>query len=112
MCLPQDTAAGALPRTCQDSQHSQQATRSKASLQLQPRVSNDQPAQLAALAVLGALCVVPECQALELHAEPANALSLPTWAIHTSSVAEWVTAMALIWRYAEVSNNPSFKSLT
>ncbi|GMP80891.1 hypothetical protein CsSME_00035820 [Camellia sinensis var. sinensis] len=29
--------------------------------------------------------------------EPPNALSLPTWAIHVSSVVEWVMAMALVW---------------
>jgi hypothetical protein len=27
--------------------------------------------------------------ALAALAEPANALSLPTWAVHVSSVAEW-----------------------
>jgi Protein of unknown function (DUF2499) len=38
-----------------------------------------------------------------VHAEPSNALSLPTWAIHVSSVLEWTTAMALVWRFADVS---------
>ena len=38
-----------------------------------------------------------------LRDEPANALSLPTWAIHVSSVAEWIVAMSLVWRYAEVT---------
>ena len=38
-----------------------------------------------------------------IHAEPANALSLPTWAIHISSTVEWGTAMYLFWRYAEVT---------
>lgn len=42
---------------------------------------------------------------------PPPALSLPTWAIHVSSVAEWVTAMALMWRYAEVSGNPRWKGM-
>jgi Protein of unknown function (DUF2499) len=37
------------------------------------------------------------------RAEPANALSLPTWAIHVSSVTEWIVAMNLFWRYAEVT---------
>lgn len=36
------------------------------------------------------------------HPEPANALSLPTWAIHVSSVAEWVVAMNLFWRLGGV----------
>lgn len=34
--------------------------------------------------------------AFEIHTEPANALSLPTWAVHTSSVLEWITAMGLM----------------
>ncbi|WIA11194.1 hypothetical protein OEZ86_002176 [Tetradesmus obliquus] len=44
--------------------------------------------------------------------EPGNALSLPTWAIHVSSVTEWVAAMALMWKYAEVSGNPRWKGMT
>ena len=46
------------------------------------------------------------------HAEPANALSFPTWMVHTSSLIEWLTAMGLVWRYAEVSGNPRWKGLT
>jgi hypothetical protein len=34
--------------------------------------------------------------AFEIHQEPANALSLPTWAIHVSSVVEWIAAMGLM----------------
>ncbi|KAI6707297.1 hypothetical protein NL676_010259 [Syzygium grande] len=45
-------------------------------------------------------------------AEPANALSLPTWAVHVSSVAEWITAMALVWQYGEVSGYESWKGLS
>ena len=30
--------------------------------------------------------------------EPANALSVPTWIIHTSSLVEWLVAMGLAWR--------------
>ncbi|KAI8474129.1 MAG: hypothetical protein J3K34DRAFT_383348 [Monoraphidium minutum] len=45
-------------------------------------------------------------------AEPSNALSLPTWAIHVSSVAEWLLAIALFWRYAEVSGNPRWKGMS
>ncbi|XP_016461822.1 uncharacterized protein LOC107785110 [Nicotiana tabacum] len=44
--------------------------------------------------------------------EPTNALSLPTWAIHVSSVVEWVTAMALVWQYGEKSGNASWKGLS
>lgn len=46
--------------------------------------------------LMTAACVIGSAlpaHALELLAEPANALSLPTWAIHVSSVVEWVTAM-------------------
>ena len=56
---------------------------------------------MAALASLP-LLVLPGAAAI-LHAEPQNALSLPTWAIHVSSVIEWTAAMALVWRYADVS---------
>ncbi|KAL7182894.1 hypothetical protein ACSBR1_041552 [Camellia fascicularis] len=44
--------------------------------------------------------------------EPPNALSLPTWAIHVSSVVEWVTAMALVWQYGEKSGYESWKGLS
>ncbi|CAI0476709.1 unnamed protein product [Linum tenue] len=44
--------------------------------------------------------------------EPANALSLPTWAVHVSSVAEWVTAMALVWQYGEKSGFETWKGLS
>lgn len=46
------------------------------------------------------------------HVEPANALSFPTWMVHTSSLIEWLTAMGLVWRYADVSGNPRWKGLT
>ena len=46
------------------------------------------------------------------HAEPANALSLPTWAIHFSSVFEWLFAMQLVWKYADVTGNEKWKGLT
>ena len=44
--------------------------------------------------------------------EPANALSLPTWVIHVSSLLEWLVAMGLVWRMAEASGNPRWKGLT
>ncbi|KAK3265745.1 hypothetical protein CYMTET_25601 [Cymbomonas tetramitiformis] len=46
------------------------------------------------------------------HSEPSNALSLPTWTIHISSLVEWLVAMGLVWKYAEVSGNPRWKGLT
>lgn len=56
---------------------------------------------MAAVAALPLLAM--PAAALSVHPEPANALSLPTWAIHVSSVIEWTAAMALVWRYADVS---------
>jgi len=44
--------------------------------------------------------------------EPANALSLPTWVIHVSSLVEWLIAMGLAWEYAEVTKRPAWKGLT
>ncbi|KDP25573.1 hypothetical protein JCGZ_20729 [Jatropha curcas] len=58
------------------------------------------PASAAELPLLGQLT------------EPANALSLPTWAIHVSSVVEWITAMALVWQYGEKSGFESWKGLS
>ena len=46
------------------------------------------------------------------HTEPENALSIPTWAIHFSSVIEYVVAMRLVWEYAETTENPTWKGLT
>jgi hypothetical protein len=36
------------------------------------------------------------------HPEPANALSVPTWMVHSSSLLEWLYAMKLVWEHAEV----------
>jgi len=46
------------------------------------------------------------------HVEPTNALSLPTWAVHSSSIIEWLAAMRLSWQHAEVSGNPRWKGLS
>lgn len=46
------------------------------------------------------------------HQEPSNALSIPTWAVHSSSLLEWLLAMKLIWEHAETSGNPRWKGLT
>jgi hypothetical protein len=37
-----------------------------------------------------------------------NALSIPTWIIHISSVLEWIAAIWFIWRYGEVSGDRSW----
>lgn len=41
-----------------------------------------------------------------------NALSIPTWIIHVSSVIEWIVAIWLIWNYAEVTNDKHWKLLS
>jgi len=46
------------------------------------------------------------------HAEPLNALSIPTWFIHWSSVFEYLFAMNLVWRYSETTGNQAWKGLT
>lgn len=46
------------------------------------------------------------------HADPVNALSIPTWIIHYSSVLEFIVAMRLVWEYSKVTNNETWKGLT
>ena len=41
-----------------------------------------------------------------------HSLSIPTWVIHISSVLEWMVAIALIWRYAAVTANAAWRSLS
>jgi hypothetical protein len=41
-----------------------------------------------------------------------NALSIPTWMIHVSSVLEWVVAISLVWRYADVTGYKAWRSLS
>ncbi|KAL9668215.1 hypothetical protein QQ045_002591 [Rhodiola kirilowii] len=80
------------------------------------------PAQraVAGFAAFGGLAVTvagpalaAEISLLGTHfTEPDNALSLPTWAIHVSSVAEWIIAMGLVWQYGEKSGYESWKGLS
>lgn len=46
------------------------------------------------------------------HPEPWNALSFPTWMVHSSSILEWLVAMTLIWDHAYTSSNPRWKGMT
>jgi Protein of unknown function (DUF2499)/Protein of unknown function (DUF3593) len=46
------------------------------------------------------------------HSEPINALSIPTWAIHFSSVLEFLVAMNLVWKFSQPTQNESWKGLT
>ncbi len=41
-----------------------------------------------------------------------EALSIPTWIIHISSVIEWIIAIWLIWIFSEVTQNPAWRSLS
>ncbi|KAI0500207.1 hypothetical protein KFK09_018416 [Dendrobium nobile] len=68
----------------------------------------------AGLALAAAACAFPSTAwaALPTLKEPQNALSLPTWAIHVSSVIEWITAMALVWEYGEKSGFSAWKGLS
>ena len=46
------------------------------------------------------------------HAEPIQALSIPTWTIHLMSVFEYIVAMNLVWKFAKVVENTYWKGLT
>ena len=46
------------------------------------------------------------------HVEPANALSVPCWVIHWTSLVEFLVAMGFAWRYADVSGKPRWRGLT
>ena len=46
------------------------------------------------------------------NTEPANALSVPCWIIHISSLVEFLVAMGFCWRWADVVGNPTWKGLT
>ena len=58
------------------------------------------------------LAGVGDMPALAFSPEPANALSLPTWVVHFSSVFEFIFVMQLCWRLAAVRDNPAWKGLT
>jgi hypothetical protein len=53
-------------------------------------------AAAATAAAAAVLLAASPALALDIRIEPANALSLPTWAVHTSSVLEWMVAMGLM----------------
>jgi hypothetical protein len=40
-----------------------------------------------------------------------NALSLPTWIVHVSSVLEWMAAMWFVWLFASVTQRPVWRWL-
>jgi len=128
----------------QNAHHQQQQQQDAHQQQQQHRGPRSHFAALATAALtVGLASACPEAQAFEVIAEPSNALSLPTWAIHVSSgesvkniwagcnasapttpklttstctqpttVAEWAIAIALFWRYAEVTGNPKWKGMS
>jgi hypothetical protein len=81
---------------------------------LNSQPSRGGPAQALFLALIAGtgIALAGPAAAFELHAEPANALSLPTWAIHVSSVAEWAIAIGLMWQFAEASGNERWKGMS
>lgn len=66
---------------------------------------------LSGLVVVGGVLALPADAAIGFVDEPSNALSLPTWAVHTSSVFEWGIGMYLMWKYGQVSGNPRWKGM-
>ena len=61
---------------------------------------------------LGGLGNLPDTFPAPGAAEPLNALSLPTWVIHVSSLLEWLAAMGLVWRIGLTTGNPRWNQLT
>ncbi|CAA0838851.1 Unknown protein [Striga hermonthica] len=78
------------------------------------RRSSDGVALLVGAAGIALASIVGPSHAAQypILSEPSNALSLPTWAVHVSSVVEWATAMALVWRYGEKSGYEAWKGLS
>jgi len=64
------------------------------------------------LSGLGNLDANPLDGLLGVAMEPANALSIPTWAIHFSSVFEWIFAMGMVNQYAKATGNDKWRYLT
>ena len=88
-------------------------------------VEDDDVTTTPALAVLGVLFLACASSTLAIGAgvdggilgdvgasEPSNALSLPTWAVHVSSVTEWALAMKYVAQHGERTGNASWKNLT
>lgn len=46
------------------------------------------------------------------NTQPDNALSIPCWIIHISSLVEFLVAMGFCWRWADVAEQPQWKGLT
>ena len=65
-----------------------------------------------ALVTLSSLALIGAFNGLGIHPEPLNALSIPTWIVHASSLLEWLVAMKLIFEHAETSGNPRWRGMT
>ena len=48
---------------------------------------------------------------LAVAAEPANALSIPTWTVHFASAFGWLYASGMVNRYGEYTGNPKWRLL-
>ncbi|CAM9586741.1 unnamed protein product [Discosporangium mesarthrocarpum] len=77
---------------------------------MEPGVTSLRSNTVATAAAL--LVVAGPMMMLSVHAEPWNALSLPTWMVHVSSLIEWLVAMAYVWKYAEAVGMSEWKGLT
>jgi len=51
-------------------------------------------------------------ESLGANPEPDNALSIATWIIHISSLVEFLVAMGFAWRWADITDNKTWKGLT
>ena len=94
--LPNRPPAGSAAARRQRQRQSAAAAAAQQQQQQQQHPPAGAAAAAAAAAGAALLLAAGPALALDIRMEPENALSLPTWAIHTSSVLEWVTAMGLM----------------
>ncbi|KAJ6807555.1 uncharacterized protein M6B38_170730 [Iris pallida] len=91
--------------------HSSSSSRKPSSSKTKKNHSSFSSAILLAAGAAAGVAFAPAA-ALAALEEPANALSLPTWAIHVSSVVEWIAAMVLVWQYGDKSGLQTWKGLS
>ncbi|MGD1851016.1 MAG: DUF2499 domain-containing protein [Cyanophyceae cyanobacterium] len=41
-----------------------------------------------------------------------HALSIPTWMVHISTVIEWITAIILVWKFADITGWGAWRLLS
>mmetsp|Transcript_10394 Transcript_10394/g.10468 ORF Transcript_10394/g.10468 Transcript_10394/m.10468 type:complete len:391 (+) Transcript_10394:93-1265(+) len=62
--------------------------------------------------ILATIVISSSLSSIFPHNEPLNALSIPTWMVHVSSLQEWLIAMKLVWEHSMTSNNSRWKGMT